>query len=106
MLPGCPLPSVAIRRTRNLIVPLLAVLLVPGAAASAAPGDPYVVYTANSFASGAVVLRTDPASGSLVEISRNGPQGTLFQRPYDLAVEPGGTLIVADLGAPCTFEDE
>jgi sugar lactone lactonase YvrE len=94
-----------IRWTRILIGPLLAVLLLPGAA-SAAPGDPYVVYTANSFASGAVVLRTEPASGSLVEISRNGPQGTLFQRPYDLAVEPGGSLIVADLGVPCTFEDD
>jgi sugar lactone lactonase YvrE len=90
---------------RILPWPLLAVLLAPGAA-SAAPGDPYVVYTANSFASGAVVLRTEPASGSLVEISRNGPQGTLFQRPYDLAVEPRGSLIVADLGTPCTFEDE
>lgn len=95
----------AIRWPRILIGPLLAVLLLPGAA-SAAPGDPYVVYTANSFASGAVVLRTEPASGSLVEISRNGPQGTLFQRPYDLAVESGGSLIVADLGTPCTFEDE
>ena len=95
----------ALRCTRILIWPLLAVLLAPGAA-SAAPGDPYVVYTANSFASGAVVLRTDPISGSLVEISRNGAQGTLFQRPYDLAVEPGGSLIVADLGQPCIFEDE
>jgi sugar lactone lactonase YvrE len=93
------------RRKRVLIWPLLAVLLIPGTAL-AAPGDPYVVYTANSFASGAVVLRTDPASGALVEISRNGPQGNLFQRPYDLAVEPSGSLIVADLGQPCTFEDE
>jgi sugar lactone lactonase YvrE len=68
--------------------------------ASAAPGDPYVVYTANSFASGAVILRTDPASGSLVEVSRNGPQGTLFERPYDLAVEADGSLVVVDLGEP------
>jgi sugar lactone lactonase YvrE len=79
--------------------PLLAVMLMSGTA-QAAPGDPYVVYTANSFTSGAVILRTEPASGSLVEISRNGPQGTLFQRPYDLAVEPDGNLVVADLGAP------
>ena len=79
--------------------PLLAVMLMSGTA-SAAPGDPYVVYTANSFTSGAVILRTDPASGSLVEVSRNGSQGTLFQRPYDLAVEPDGNLLVVDLGTP------
>jgi sugar lactone lactonase YvrE len=89
------------RRLRILYWPLLAVLLMSGTA-SAAPGDPYVVYTANSRADGAVILRTEPASGSLVEISRNGPQGNLFQRPYDLALEAGGSLIVADLGAPCT----
>jgi DNA-binding beta-propeller fold protein YncE len=88
------------RRLRVLYLPLLAVLLVPGTA-SAAPGDPYVVYTANSRADGAVILRTEPASGSLVEISRNGAQGNLFQRPYDLALEAGGSLIVADLGVPC-----
>jgi sugar lactone lactonase YvrE len=94
----------AMRRKRVIRWALLAALLIPGTA-SAAPGDPYVVYTANSFASGAVVLRTDPVSGGLAEISRNGPQGTLFQRPYDLAIEPSGSLIVADLGQPCTFED-
>jgi DNA-binding beta-propeller fold protein YncE len=87
------------RRTRVLIGPLLAVMLMTGTAA-AAPGDPFVVYTANSFATGAVILRTDPASGSVVEVSRNGPQGTLFQRPYDLAVEPDGHLVVADIGVP------
>ena len=87
------------RPTRVLLGPLLAVMLMSGTA-MAAPGDPFVVYTANSFATGAVVLRTDPASGSLVEVSRNGPQGTLFQRPYDLAVEPDGNLVVADLGVP------
>jgi DNA-binding beta-propeller fold protein YncE len=86
-------------RRKRILLLLLAVSLIPGAA-SAAPGDPYVVYTANSFASGAVILRTDPFSGSLVEVSRNGPQGTLFQRPYDLAVEPDGNLVVADLGVP------
>ncbi len=89
----------AMRRTRILLWPLLALMFMSGSA-SAAPGDPYVVYTANSFASGAVVLRADPASGSLVEISRNGPQGTLFVRPYDLAVEPDGNLVIADLGVP------
>ena len=87
------------RRMRILFWPLLAVMLMSGTAV-AAPGDPFVVYTANSFATGAVILRTDPASGSLVEISRNGHQGTLFQRPYDLAVEPDGNLVVADLGEP------
>jgi len=78
---------------------LLAVILMTGTAV-AAPGDPFVVYTANSFATGAVILRTDPASGSIVEVSRNGSQGTLFQRPYDLAVEPDGHLVVADIGVP------
>ena len=87
------------RRTRILFWPLFAVMLMSGTA-NAAPGDPYVVYTANSFSSGAVILRTDPASGSLVEVSRNGPQGTLFQRPYDMAVEADGSLVVADLGVP------
>jgi DNA-binding beta-propeller fold protein YncE len=87
------------RRKRVLCWSLLAVVLMSGTA-SAAPGDPFVVYTANTFPSGAVILRTDPASGLLVEISRNGSQGTLFQRPYDLAVEPDGNLVVADLGTP------
>jgi DNA-binding beta-propeller fold protein YncE len=87
------------RPKRILLLPLLAVTLMSGTAI-AAPGDPYVVYTANSFATGAVILRTDPATGALVEISRNGPQGTLFQRPYDLAVEPDGNLVVADIGVP------
>ena len=61
---------------------------------------PYVVYTANNTATGAVILRSDPATGSLVEISRNGSQGNLFHRPYDLAVEADGDLLVADLGEP------
>jgi DNA-binding beta-propeller fold protein YncE len=87
------------RRTRILFGSLLGVMLMWGTA-TAAPGDPFVVYTANSVATGAVILRTDPASGSLVEVSRNGPQGTLFQRPYDLAVEPDGNLVVADIGVP------
>ncbi len=94
------LPSGAMRRMR-ITWALLAAFLVPGAA-QAAPGDPYVVYTANNYADGAVILRTDPAAGSLVEISRNGPQGTLFERPFDLAVEADGDLLVADMGTPCT----
>ena len=96
---GAPLPSGVLRRTRVLFLSLLAATLMPGTAV-AAPGDPYVVYTANSFSTGAVILRTEPGSGSLVEISRNGPQGNLFQRPYDLAVEPDGNLLVADIGVP------
>jgi DNA-binding beta-propeller fold protein YncE len=87
------------RPTRILLLPLLAVTLMSGTAL-AAPGDPYVVYTANSFTTGAVILRTESGTGSLVEVSRNGPQGNLFRRPYDLAVEPDGNLVVADLGEP------
>jgi DNA-binding beta-propeller fold protein YncE len=90
-----------LRRTRILMWPLLAVLAAP-AAAAAAPGDPYVVYTANNYADGAVILRWDSASGSLVEITRNGPLGNLFRAPFDVAVEANGNLLVADLGAPCT----
>jgi DNA-binding beta-propeller fold protein YncE len=87
------------RKRIPLLLPLLAVTLMSGTAV-AAPGDPYVVYTANSFSTGAVILRTEPGTGSLVEVSRNGPQGNLFRRPYDLAVEPDGHLVVADLGEP------
>lgn len=89
------------RLTRVLMWPVLAALLAPGAAL-AAPGDPHVVYTANNYADGAVILRTDPAAGTLVEISRNGPQGNLFAAPYDLAVEADGNLLVADMGTLCT----
>jgi sugar lactone lactonase YvrE len=84
-----------------LVWPVVAALTAPGAAV-AAPGDPYVVYSANNYADGAVILRTDPAAGSLVEISRNGPQGMLFERPFDLAVEADGSLLVADMGQLCT----
>jgi sugar lactone lactonase YvrE len=87
------------KRILPLLAPLLAVMLISGTAL-AAPGDPYVVYTANSFSTGAVILRTEPGTGSLLEISRNGPQGNLFRRPYDLAIEPDGKLVVADLGEP------
>jgi PKD domain len=89
------------RGKRVLVGPVLAALMAP-AAALAAPDDPYVIYSANNFADGAVILRTDPATGSLVEISRNGPPGALFQTPFDLAVEGDGSLLVADMGQPCT----
>jgi hypothetical protein len=59
---------------------------------------PYVVYTANNEVDGAVILRSEPATGSTVEISRNGPLGSLFQHPYDLAVEADGSIVVADMG--------
>ncbi len=97
--PPRPVRSIAMRKTR-VLWPLLVALLAPSAA-HAAPADPYVVYTANNYATGAVVLRTDPATGSLVEISRNGPQGTLFERPFDLALEADGDILVADMGSPC-----
>jgi DNA-binding beta-propeller fold protein YncE len=75
----------------------VAVLLSVGTARAFA-ADPYVVYTANRDVNGAVILRTDPVTGSTLEISRNGPLGTLFQHPYDLAVEADGSLVVADMG--------
>jgi sugar lactone lactonase YvrE len=88
-------------RKRVFAGPVVAALMAPGAAL-AAPHDPYVIYSANNFADGAVILRTDPGTGSLVEISRNGPQGALFEAPFDLAVEADGSLLVADMGQLCT----
>ncbi|MEA2420625.1 MAG: hypothetical protein QOE60_2831 [Thermoleophilaceae bacterium] len=83
----------------SIPVVLVAVLLSVGTAHALA-ADPYVVYTANKQVDGAVILRTEPATGSTVEISRNGPLGNLFRQPYDLAVEPDGSLVVADMGVP------
>jgi DNA-binding beta-propeller fold protein YncE len=87
----------------------LVLLLAPGTA-SAAPGDPWVAYVANSVvtkqsAPSAVILRVDPATGALTEISRNGAQGDLFRHPYDIAVAGDGSLLVADMGAYATPGD-
>jgi hypothetical protein len=87
----------------------LALSLLPGAAA-AATGDPWVAYVANSVvtkqsAPAPVILRADPATGGLAEISRNGSQGDLFRHPYDLAVAADGSLLVADMGAYATSTD-
>jgi sugar lactone lactonase YvrE len=87
----------------------LFVALLP-AAAFAAPADPWVAYVANSVvtkqsAPAAVILRADPATGSLVEISRNGAQGDYFRHPYDIAVARDGSLLVADMGAFATATD-
>jgi hypothetical protein len=80
------------------MIPFLVAVLFSAALAPAQAADPYVVYTANWATNGAVVLRTDPAIGSLVEISRNGAQGNLFVHPFDLAVERDGNLVIADMG--------
>jgi sugar lactone lactonase YvrE len=82
------------------VIPLLVAVVLSAWTVDASAEAPYVVYTANNTAQGAVVLRSDPATGSLVEISRNGSQGKLFHRPYDMAVEADGDLVVADLGEP------
>jgi len=66
--------------------------------AHARAADPYVVYTANKFVNGAALLRIDPVTGAVVEISRNGAQGNLLRHPYDVAVERDGSLLVADMG--------
>src|SRR5919108_6442429 len=97
---------------RDVVRGLLAatvLLLCPGAA-FAAPGDPWVAYVANSVvtkqsAPAAVILRADPATGALLEISRNGAQGDLFRHPYDIAVAGDGSLLVADMGAYATSTD-
>jgi hypothetical protein len=87
----------------------VALSLLPGAAI-AAPGDPWVAYVANSVvvkqsAPAPVILRADPATGGLAEISRNGAQGDLFRHPYDIAVAADGSLLVADMGAFATSTD-
>ena len=87
----------------------LALFVFPGAAL-AAPGDPWVAYVANSVvtkqsAPAPVILRADPATGGLAEISRNGSQGDLFRHPYDIAVAADGSLLVADMGAYATSTD-
>jgi sugar lactone lactonase YvrE len=83
-----------------LLIGVLVAVLSSAAPTPALAADPYVVYAANRFVDGAVIVRTDPATGSLVEISRNGPQGNLFVQPYDLAVEADGDILVADMGQP------
>ena len=87
-------------RLARVLIPALVAVLYSVATPHALAADPYVVYTANQQVDGAVILRSEPATGSTVEISRNGPQGNLFRRPYDLAVEPSGSLVVADMGVP------
>jgi len=52
-----------------------------------------------------VILRADPATGGLTEISRNGAQGDFFRHPYDIAVAGDGSLLVADMGAFATSTD-
>jgi sugar lactone lactonase YvrE len=92
-----------------VLLAALAVAIFP-AAAFAAPGDPWVAYVANSVvtkqsAPAAVIVRADPATGGLVEISRNGAQGDHFRHPYDIAVARDGSLLVADMGAFATPTD-
>jgi hypothetical protein len=96
-------------RYRAVLTAALALSLLPSAA-SAAPGDPWVAYVANSVvtkqsAAAPVILRADPATGGLAEISRNGSQGDLFRHPYDIAVAADGSLLVADMGAYATSTD-
>jgi hypothetical protein len=87
----------------------LGLALLPGTA-SAAPGDPWVAYVANSAvtkqsAPAPVILKANPATGGLSEISRNGAQGDNFRHPYDIAVASDGSLLVADMGAYATATD-
>lgn len=89
-----------------VLLAALVLMLLPGSAI-AAPADPWVAYVANSVVTkqsnpSAVVLRVNPATGALTEISRNGAQGDLFRHPYDIAVAADGSLLVADMGAYAT----
>jgi hypothetical protein len=92
-----------------VLLTALALSLVPGTAL-AGPGDPWVAYVANSVvtkqsAPAPVILRANPATGGLTEISRNGAQGTLFRHPYDIVVARDASLLVADMGAFATSTD-
>jgi hypothetical protein len=92
-----------------VLLAALVLLIVPGTA-MAAPGDPWLAYVANSVvtkqsAPAPVILRANPATGALIEISRNGAQGDLFRHPYDIVVARDGNLLVADMGAYATPTD-
>jgi hypothetical protein len=92
-------------RRLSIGVLVLVALLLPASGAAAAADDPWVAYAVNSVVTrggqqSAVVLRSNPVTGALEEVSRNGAQGTLFEHPYDIAVAPGaGSLYVVDMGA-------
>jgi hypothetical protein len=83
---------------------LVAALLLPGGTAGAAADDPWVAYVVNSVVTrggqpSAVIVRSNAVTGALQEVSLNGPQGALFQHPYDIAAAPGGrSLYVVDMG--------
>ncbi len=82
----------------------LAAVLLPAGGAAAAADDPWVAYIVNSVVTrqgqpAPVVVRSNPFTGALEEVSRNGAQGALFRHPYDIAVAPGGgSLYVVDMG--------
>jgi hypothetical protein len=92
-------------RRLGIGVLVLVALLVPASGAKAAADDPWLAYVVNSVVTrggqqSAVVLRSNPVTGALEEVSRNGAQGSLFEHPYDIAVAPGGgSLYVVDMGA-------
>jgi PKD domain len=93
------------RRTGLAATILLVALSLLTGTAHAAPDDPWVAYVVNSVVTrdgqqSAVLLRVNPATGGLEEVSRNSSsQGTLFRHPYDVAVAPGaGSLYVVDMG--------
>jgi hypothetical protein len=93
------------RRSGLAVTILLVALSLLTGTAHAAPDDPWVAYVVNSVVTrdgqqSAVLLRVNPATGGLEEVSRNSSsQGTLFRHPYDVAVAPGaGSLYVVDMG--------
>jgi DNA-binding beta-propeller fold protein YncE len=93
------------RRSALAVTVFLVALSLPTGTAPAAPDDPWLAYVVNSVVTrdgqqSAALLRVNPATGALEEVSRNGSaQGTLFRHPYDVTVAPGGgSLYVVDMG--------
>jgi hypothetical protein len=93
------------RRAALAVTFILVALSLPTGTANAAPDDPWVAYAVNSVVTkdgqqSAAVVRVNPATGALEEVSRNSAaQGTLFRHPYDIGVAPGGrSLYVVDMG--------
>ena len=63
--------------------------------------DPYVVYTANQQVNGAVILRSEPATGvDRRDLRATGRRARSSSAPTTWPSRPSGGLVVADMGVP------